>query len=606
MKLYFITICFLITLSALNAQNSDDIIAKIGDKAITVEEFKYRYELTPQVNRMYFDETESREELLYTLIAENLLAAEAENLGMDTLKSFQNSFFPLEKMYVRDALYKEMISDSVKLNMKKFNEGLNRANYKLFVDYIFSNDEQSIDKAYKLLNSHPNFDSLVTLLEDAEYVSEPYEVNYGKMYYQAEDAIYNLEMKEFTQPIKSPDGWYIFRLVGQIPVTFSGNDQRNSRVKEVVEQRVEDSIYNEFWTAFFKEKKITTDGSLFWYLVEEMHELVVSIKNESDVKDGEKIVVTNSHFAELKNSIHPDSLKKSFIRFESRPVNLETFLNDFIYEGFYTFSTDIETIASQLNSRVKRQIELELLAREGYQKGLQALPDVKMFTDIWKENYLSTLYRQNIIRNTDISDSEIATYLKESGNSEIIEDQVNILEILTDSLEIIKQALDLSNDEEELRDFIAKHTKRDWVKKNNGEFGYYPVSEYGEIGKIASNMEVGDVYGPLQIENGYSLFKVIGKKQDSLSIEIDDIDPDLNLKIKYEKLKNDLEELTAELAEKYNVTINKSLLNSLDLLNSQMVVFRYMGFGGRILAFPYSSPNFEWKTKWEQKKKDVL
>ena len=598
MKLYFITICFLITLSALNAQNSDDIIAKIGDKAITVEEFKYRYELTPQVNRMYFDETESREELLYTLIAENLLAAEAENLGMDTLKSFQNSFFPLEKMYVRDALYKEMISDSVKLNMKKFNEGLNRANYKLFVDYIFSNDEQSIDKAYKLLNSHPNFDSLVTLLEDAEYVSEPYEVNYGKMYYQAEDAIYNLEMKEFTQPIKSPDGWYIFRLVGQIPVTFSGNDQRNSRVKEVVEQRVEDSIYNEFWTAFFKEKKITTDGSLFWYLVEEMHELVVSIKNESDVKDGEKIVVTNSHFAELKNSIHPDSLKKSFIRFESRPVNLETFLNDFIYEGFYTFSTDIETIASQLNSRVKRQIELELLAREGYQKGLQALPDVKMFTDIWKENYLSTLYRQNIIRNTDISDSEIATYLKESGNSEIIEDQVNILEILTDSLEIIKQALDLSNDEEELRDFIAKHTKRDWVKKNNGE--------YGEIGNIASNMEVGDVYGPLQIENGYSLFKVIGKKQDSLSIEIDDIDPNLNLKIKYEKLKNDLEELTAELAEKYNVTINKSLLNSLDLLNSQMVVFRYMGFGGRILAFPYSSPNFEWKTKWEQKKKDVL
>ena len=69
---------------------------------------------------------------------------------------------------------------------------------------------------------------------------------------------------------------------------------------------------------------------------------------------------------------------------------------------------------------------------------------------------------------------------------------------------------------------------------------------------------------------------------------------------------NHLDELTAELAEKYNVTINNDLLNSLDLLNSQMVVYRYMGFGGRMQAFPYSSPFYKWREKWEQKKKDLL
>jgi hypothetical protein len=69
---------------------------------------------------------------------------------------------------------------------------------------------------------------------------------------------------------------------------------------------------------------------------------------------------------------------------------------------------------------------------------------------------------------------------------------------------------------------------------------------------------------------------------------------------------NQLENLAVELAEKNNVTINNELLNSLKLLNAQMIVYRYMGFGGRIQAYPYSSPFYKWKEKWEQKKKEAL
>ena len=124
------------------------------------------------------------------------------------------------------------------------------------------------------------------------------------------------------------------------------------------------------------------------------------------------------------------------------------------------------------------------------------------------------------------------------------------------------------------------------MREKEGEFGFFPVSEYGEIGRIAANMEIGDVYGPLQTEEGYSLFKVIGKMTDSLDIDPNELSEELKTKIRYLKVKDFLEGHTADLAEKYNVTINKSLLNSLDLLNAQMVVYRYMGFGGRIQAFP--------------------
>ena len=151
-----------------------------------------------------------------------------------------------------------------------------------------------------------------------------------------------------------------------------------------------------------------------------------------------------------------------------------------------------------------------------------------------------------------------------------------------------------------------KHTKRENVKPSGGEFGFFSVSEFEEIGKLASNMNVGDVYGPLETSEGYSLFKVIGKVKNKINEDEFGLDESMRATIMYKKSKEKLESLVLELAEKYNLRINNRLLSSLKLLNAQMIVYKYMGFGGRMLAFPYSSPFYEWGVKWKERKKDIL
>ncbi len=138
MKISIIVTLFLIFLNQSFAQNEKDVIAKIGDKILTVDEFKYRFEFTPQINRKSTDKDSAKEELLYTLIAENLFAIEAEKRGMDTLSVLKNNYIPLEKMFMRDALYKREIADKVDLDVNKFNKGLKLASYKCFVDYVFA------------------------------------------------------------------------------------------------------------------------------------------------------------------------------------------------------------------------------------------------------------------------------------------------------------------------------------------------------------------------------------------------------------------------------------------------------------------------------------
>lgn len=606
MKILLIIILIISSFKPIIAQDQKDVIAKIGDKILTVDEFKYRFEFTPQINRKYSDKETAREELLYTLIAENLFAIEAEKRGLDSLNALKNYYIPLKKMFLRDALYKREIADKVKLNIKKFNEGLKLASYKCFVDYVFTEEQQNIDAAYTLLKSNSNFDSLVTQLTNAEYVSEPYEVVYGKMYEHAENAIYNLKINEFTKPIESPDGWYIFRLISKIPATYTSNDQKNSMVKKVVEGRFEDSIYNDFRTKFFADKKITTNGRLFWYLAEEIQKLVSSIKTSQNIADGEKIQISNEDLSRLIQSLEKDSLSQDYIFLDKDPVTLKEFLRDFSFEGFYTFTTDLNTIAAQLKSRSKRQIELELLTREAYKKGVESIPDVNSSTELWKENYLATLLKRDIVFNTELTEADFQDYFKMQESGSLKQTQYNIIEILTDDLEIVKQALSLSEDNNLLKKFAVNNTLRENVKVNGGEFGYFSASEYEDIGKIVESMEIGDVYGPLETEGSYSVFKLIDKKENKIDFNKSEIDENVKQTIKYKKVMDQLENLAAKLAKEYNVTINRDLLNSLELLNTQMIVYRYMGFGGRIQAYPYSSPFYKWKEKWEQKKKEAL
>ncbi|MBK7105181.1 MAG: peptidyl-prolyl cis-trans isomerase [Ignavibacteriae bacterium] len=606
MRKFQLLILLFIFSSNIYPQKKEEIVAKVGDKIITAEEFKYRFELTPQIKRKNSEKgmQKAKEELLYTLIAEKLLAIEAEKNGYDSSASMKMNYIPMEKMHVRDALYKKEIKNKVSLNKEKIKEGISLANKKYFVDYVYTQSKDAIDIAYNELKNSKNYDSTAALLKNVEFVKEPYEVIYGKMAIEPESAIFSLELNQFTTPQQSPEGWYIFRLINKSSANFKSFEDKVALVEKTVKKRNEDSLYDSFLYNFLKDKKVTTDGSLFWYIVDSLQPLVEKVKVRENVAANEKIQISDEDFTRFRNSLNPDSLKKVFIKFENNPLTLNDFLNEFMFEGFYTYSSDMNNIAEHLNQRVRRQIEMEILTRYGYELGLENLDEVKSDTEIWKNNYLATLYRKDLVLETkNIFEQENSI---SQNDSVFIETKFKIVEILTDSLEIIQQALSIADDTEELKKFAKIHTQRDLAKINGGEFEYFSQSEFGEIGKITSTMEIGDVYGPLQTEGKYSLFKLIDKKEMKIENSNVDISKNNSKNILYKKALENLENKTIELAEKYGISINEKLLNSMKLNNVQMMVVRYMGFGGSILAFPYVSPFYNWKEKLEQKQKEPL
>ncbi len=114
----------------------------------------------------------------------------------------------------------------------------------------------------------------------------------------------------------------------------------------------------------------------------------------------------------------------------------------------------------------------------------------------------------------EVSDEEVYNFYLKNNQPESYPMLVNIVEILTDSIDVVENIFSELNAGKDFKELAKKYNKREWTKKNNGEYGLFPITQHGEIGRIAATMTVGDVYGPLKLKEGYSIFKLIDKKDE--------------------------------------------------------------------------------------------
>lgn len=217
---------------------------------------------------------------------------------------------------------------------------------------------------------------------------------------------------------------------------------------------------------------------------------------------------------------------------------------------------------------------------------------------------MGTLYKRKLLRDIKVTDEEVFEEYSKEHNTITYPKQVNIIEILTDSLEVIEKVLQELDKGTDIGELATKYTKRASTKNKGGEFGLFPTTSFGEIGRVAGTLEVGEIYGPLETEQGYSIFQVIEKKeeQEKLPKSYEEIREELTMKIRSERASDSMINNTVDLANKYGVTVDENMLYNVKVNNLTMVVYRYMGFGGRILAVPMTTPFIEWVEKWQHSK----
>jgi len=601
-------IAILILSSSIYAQYEDDkIIAEIGSIKITAGEFKKRYEMVPHIGRhIKGREDHLKAETLYSIIAEKLWALEAEELGFDSTDVMQLTFKNVKDMNLRDALYRKEIMDKVVILPEVVREAKRRSLYYLNTKFIHSLDETEIHVLSNKINNGTSFDSLLVIRPEYELQKNNfYQVHFGQMAEHAENVLFNLRLYEVSTPIESPEGWYLFKLhsiENEIITNEKQAKNMEKNVKRVTEARANENVYQKYYKSFFPGHKVTTDGDLFWSFSNKVIVELNSKRELENIKLGESVRLGPENFQKIKREFGNDSLSMPFIHLEESPITMSHFLHSFAFEGFYTSISDDSQIRSQLNSRVRRFIELEFLAREAKENGLENLPEVKEDIAMWRDNYLSTLYKQTLFDSSRVTDREVEEYFAKSKSIAASKTMINIIQIFSDNLEVIENIFTDLDNGISFQDVALKYSK-----DGNIESGFVSSNSKGEIGRIAKDLSIGEVYGPLQLENGFSVFKLIDKKEVKVKLpkEFAEIKSSLKKEMKGKRLSDKMIDNTVKLANKYGVTVNEKLLYNLPVTNFNMMVYRYMGFGGRLLAVPLTPTFVEWVEKWQKSQQDL-
>ena len=596
---------FIITLINLSlyAQQDNSIVAQIGKDKITARDFKLRFELSPYIpDDKYMYKDSVKYDFLYSWVAEKLWANEAERFGIDKTEKFNFYFKPIEELFVRDALFKKEVEDKVKLSADDINSGITKSQSKLSTQAIYTNDSTAIWDFYSQLKSSNNFDSLLSF--NHQLSTKDIEVSLGSlMDEEIEDSLYSLGISQNTQPIHSEIGWVIFLLKNKIfsPVDLSDKKFINDMKKTIRNRRIQ-IRYKEYLNEILAGTKIDLNPESFKLIFDLIWN---KIKNNAPQVDSVNYFeVRESDFESIINNTAKNDLSKTLFSLHDKNVDIESFLGQFAFDGFNVEQLDSLAVLNKLSYRAKHFVENQLITEEGYKQKLNLNPEVRNELAKWKENYLAQSYYNMVLDSINIKDSDVHEfYLNEFVNASNIK-LVNVRLVSLKNLDEVSNVLDSLKNGKDFGDVIRKFGSTDSLVNGNGETGLRPVLMLGYIGKLALDLKLNEVYGPVQRNNAYTIMQVIERKDtnDSLKFAFEEVKNKLKDELRIKKLKERLKGTTASLSEKYDVKIFNNVLDQVQTSSIPMFVHRLMGFGGRIAGVPVLTPFSGWIQNSEKKK----
>lgn len=607
MKL-FTTGCLLLILNnfIFPQLNEDRYVAKVGPETITTSEFIERYEMTPGFRRHVKDMEESTQlEFLFTLIAEKLFALEAKELRLDTTEVIRFSERAFEKMFVRDMLFQQEVRDKISVTEEEIIIATIRDASRLYVNFLFSEDEEEIFQLYNYLNDGVPFDSILAESPELEEQDKPIAVSFGQLEERIEDSVFNLKVGEYTKPLLTPDGWYIFRLVNRsenVFVTEADKDEAMKTLLRILEGRKLRKRQAEFYVEFFGNQKVDVNPVIFESLAQKLSSIVKRKKKDFNLKEDDPVSIDAFDVIEIEAQLGNDTLSKPFIQLDEEPVSTREFIRSIAFDGFRLDDFKINYVRALLDFTTRRVVEHELFYREGIKRGYNNLPEVRDEVKRWTDNYLFQKLQDEIADSVFVSDQEVKDYynlLHEPKHFPVV---VNIIEVLTSDINIVDTVLTELNKGADIRLLASQYSEREFTKGRNGEFGRFSATSHGEIGRIAETMEVGDIYGPLKVPEGYSIFKLIEKDEEYIepTIPYEQVKEQYKMDLIYDKARLKLIDYTYNLAVKNNIQLNLDEFDNIEVTRLPSFGIRHLGFGGKVTAVPILAPNVEWAYRWIQ------
>jgi parvulin-like peptidyl-prolyl isomerase len=491
------------------AKKEGKIVAKVGEREITVEDLENQFNQQSRLIIQGRSELDRRRDALDKLIQDQVVILGAYKEGLDTEVKNDTAFqtqqdqILLRELYNKEILAKSEVSESeLKGHYEKLKE-------EIHAWHILVETKAQADSIYQQLKEGADFGELAK--ERSIDPSAPNNAGdlgffgWGKMVPEFQEEAFKLKDGEISRPVKTNYGWHIIKLVERREVDQPPYEE----AKEMIRSNLRRDKTQRRVREYFEELKKKVN----FELNEEALDILMSKKTEIPPdtmglrRMGDKLEI-DKFTDEEKNM--------TLFSYKGGQVTVEDFVGQFnsippMYRPRLNERDKIGEAAFQI---IITDILLEI-ARD------QKLENTKDFKESWQKSMeieMAKRMRSDVIlKGVGITDEEIQSYYDRHPDRYEMPAEVQIKEILVkteeEASDILKQLKKGANFET----LAEEKTLRTYVKNQGGDLGSFRRSRYPELFDAAFPMKKGELKGPIKITDrqfgeSYAVIKLIEKK----------------------------------------------------------------------------------------------
>jgi hypothetical protein len=585
-----------------------DTLAEIGVSVITARDFLERIELMPWPGKDRAAEHDSAKiRALRSLVAEYLLAQEAAVRGLGRDSSSQRRRLELERLMVRDELYKREVLSRVSVDPQELSLGLRRYPRELKILFLRAPTRAAAGELRDSLGTYRTVDSTLRRVSSRLLIRcDTLSLQFGSLDRTLEDTAYALNSRRSLSGVLRSDlyGWGLVVFLGEgsnAEALKKSIPDRRTAVENIIRRRKQDARAASFTGSILSPQRAEADSALFEMMAAVLQGLVLHDPAARASKGVYRIFVADLDTVER---VLERDLQRVFVQVSSGGLTLAEVLDELRSREMSMVSLDPERFRNRLNAYIKDVVGAELIAREGYRQGLERSENVRRDVAVWERTWLATALIRNLTESVEVTDAEVMDYCVRNGAVLGRPYEVNIREVLSDSLAGALRVLERMSNGEDLADLAREVSTRNVWREKGGESGYFNVGAQPALGFTALWTDSGSIGGPVRLPEGFSLFRLLGKRvavRDSVPSP-DSLRALARSAVWAERQRRVVEEYVSRLAKESGVNIHYDRLRSLHVNPANMVTRRFIGFGGVITAVPSITPIW----RWEGEQPDVV
>ncbi len=414
---------------AFKSKIGDEVLAKVGNKKITVKEFIAGYEFGPA---FYKKEKDSKEIYLKYLLDEKLLALEGYAQGYNDSTRVKKLYKAIQSDLATEQLFKRDIQKEVNVPKSKIQQAVKDKQLTYNIKWLYAPNSDSLSFFVSGLSNHIGFDSLykMQLNDSVFYDQRSMKMDKFKLSIrnpQLSKVVDTLKVNEISSPIKAPDGWYIVMITDIwkneiVNETEYQKDEYDART--ALEMQQMDSLSDSYVHNMMISHNPIIQARPFDLLRSYMGSYVLADKVYKEWRLDQRLKNEIQNY----DSLSDENLSKiPLVVLNDTSFTMADFINWFrLRDEYLKFNqTNFNSFSASLESMIWQMVRDNLLMRRAYSRGLENIPIVQEESSWWKDKIVYSIMRDKIATSVGLNIESPAQRMKIYNKEKDIIDKTN-------------------------------------------------------------------------------------------------------------------------------------------------------------------------------------